>query len=129
MQKRSVYQGLALLLMRILIAVIFVYHGAEKALAPSQAMHNFSNLGLPGFMGPVMGWLEIVVGIFLFVGHWTKWCSIAVVAIMVGAIVTVQAPAAANAGKWLVAGLERDLLILVGAIGLFVQGPGMLSSD
>ena len=47
------------------------------------AMAKFESFGLPGILGPVIGWLEVVAGGLLLVGLWTQWMSLLLAAIMV----------------------------------------------
>ena len=107
--------------LRLLVALVFLWHGVPKAFNIEMAMAKFEGFGLPGILGPVIGWLEVVAGGLLLVGLWTQWMSLLLAAIMVGALVTVQIPGGVTAG------LERDLLMLVGLIVLVVQGPGAWS--
>ena len=87
--------------MRLLLAFIFLWHGVPKAIYVSWAMDKFVGFGLPGILGPITGWVEVIASIGL----------------------TVQFP------KGMQAGLERDLLILAGHLVLILTGPGRLALD
>lgn len=49
------YSDLILLLARLVIVFIFLYHGWPKATQPEMAMGKFEDMGFPGFLGPVVG--------------------------------------------------------------------------
>ena len=107
----------ALLGLRILLVAIFLYHGLPKAIFWSMATAKFVGFGLPGFLGPITGIVEVIASILLLFGRYWKITNLVLLFIITGAIFTVQLP------KFLadinnVAGLERDLLILVGHLTL-----------
>ena len=107
----------ALLTLRILLVAIFLWHGLPKAIFWSAAMAKFVGFGLPGFLGPITGIVEVVASVLLLFGRYWRMTNLVLLFIIAGAIATVQLP------KFLadinnVAGLERDLLILVGHLTL-----------
>ena len=111
----------ALLTLRILLVAIFLYHGLPKAIFWSMATEKFIGFGLPGFLGPITGTAEVIASLLLLFGRFWKISNLVLLFIIAGAIVTVQLP------KFLaditnVAGLERDLLILVGHLTLLAFG-------
>ena len=118
-QKFSTY---ALLGLRILLVLIFLYHGVPKAIFWSVASEKFVGFGLPGFLGPITGIVEVIASVLLLFGRFWKITNLILIFIIAGAIATVQIPNfLADASK--VAGLERDLLILVGHITLLAFDP------
>ena len=112
-----------LLLARLLVAFIFLWHGGPKALDVAMAYDKFVGFGLPGILGPITGWVEVVASALLIAGFKHRWASLVLAVIIVGALVTVQIPAGFTAG------LERDLLILVGTLVLATHGPGRFAVD
>ena len=112
----------ALLALRILLVLIFLYHGVPKAIFWSAAMDKFVGFGLPGFLGPITGIAEVIASILLLFGQFWKATNLVLIFIIAGALVTVQIPGyIGDASK--VAGLERDLLILVGHVLLLAFDP------
>lgn len=107
-----------LLLVRAVIAAIFLWHGVPKAFDPAGAMEKFQGFGLPGALGPVTGWLELIAAPLLLIGLLHRAAAVALLCVILGALVTVQIPGGISAG------LERDLLILAGLAFLAVAGPG-----
>ncbi|MEE9208745.1 MAG: DoxX family protein [Gemmatimonadota bacterium] len=108
----------ALLGSRLVIAAVFLWHGIPKAFNISAAMEKFVGFGLPGVLGPVTGWVEVLAAVALVLGVFSRWGALALVVVIVGALVTVQIPGGISTG------LERDLLILSSLLLLAAAGPG-----
>ena len=118
----SDYSYYAMWALRLTLIGIFLYHGAPKAIFWSMASEKFVGFGLPGFLGPITGIAEVVASVALLFGRFWKASNLLLIFIMAGALVTVQIPAfMADAKK--VAGLERDILILVGHVVLLASYP------
>jgi len=115
---RSPYINLALLLSRGLVALIFLWHGAPKAVDWPAAMDKFVGFGLPGFLGPVTGIVEVIAAAMLLLGVGHRVAAGILMVVIAGAIATVQIPGGISVG------LERDLLILAATFLLWVAGPG-----
>lgn len=118
MEHTSGKKGIALFITRILIVAIFLWHGIPKAFNPSVATEKFVAMGFPGFLGPIVGIVEVVAAIFILIGFWHKRANIVLAIIIAVAVIFVHAP------KGVTAGLERDLLIIAANIILIVFGPG-----
>lgn len=95
---------------RLLVAAIFLYHGFPKAVYWGWASEIFMNMGFPAFMGPAIGLVEVAGAVALLIGYQVRLASLVLIAVMAGAIATVQAPGAIAQGAF-TCGLERDLLI------------------
>lgn len=116
------FSNYALLSLRILLVLIFLYHGVPKAIFWSAATEKFVGFGLPGFLGPITGIAEVIASMLLLFGRFWKISNLVLLFIIAGALATVQIPNyIADTSK--VAGLERDLLILVGHITLLAFNP------
>lgn len=116
------FSNSALLGLRILLVLIFLYHGVPKAIFWSAATEKFISFGLPGFLGPITGVAEVVASLLLLFGRFWKITNLILIFIIAGAIATVQIPNfLADSSK--VAGLERDLLILFGHLTLLAFTP------
>jgi putative oxidoreductase len=85
----------AALILRITLGVLFLAHAGLKVFVftPAGAAQFFGSLGLP----PTLAYLTIVVetvgGIALILGLFTRWVSLALIPILLGAIVFVHGPA------------------------------------
>lgn len=126
---RNKFQTYALLALRILLVIIFLYHGLPKAIFWSMAAEKFVGFGLPGFLGPITGIVEVIASVLLLFGRFWQISNLVLLFIIAGAIATVQIPGfIADSSK--VAGLERDFLILVGHITLLAFNPkGVIFRD
>ena len=115
--------------LRLLLVAIFLYHGLPKAIFWSIAMDKFIGFGLPGFLGPITGIAEVIASVLLLFGRFWQASNLVLLFIIAGAIVTVQLPEFIEDAKK-VAGLERDLLILVGHLVLLAAYPqGVLNKS
>lgn len=130
MKNSTTYQHAALLLLRVVIAAVFLYVGGYGKLffwtgpAPE---------GMPAAMVLLMKFLSIVEplgALALIAGYLTRWASLGLAIIMVGAVgflrVMAQSP-------WFTgqtgSGIDYVLLILAGCLVLAAFGPGAWSVD
>jgi putative oxidoreductase len=120
-EKLKGHEDKALLLLRVVVAFIFLWHGVPKAMSPSMAMGKFVAMGFPGFLGPIVGIAEVIAGVLLLIGLYARWSSVVLAVIIVVAILGVQIKGGVTSG------LERDLMILAGTLVLATLGPGKLS--
>ncbi|WP_338043603.1 DoxX family protein [Paenibacillus hamazuiensis] len=76
---------------RILVGIIFLYHGVAKfQMGLDNVAHFFNSMGLPSVLAYVVAVCELVGGIALIVGLGTRYVAIVFVLIMLGAIVKVK---------------------------------------
>lgn len=89
---------LAALVLRITLAVLFLAHAWLKVFVftLAGAAGFFESLGLPGFVAHITILAEVIGAVALFVGFQTRWVSLALVPILIGAIVLVH-----GANGWL----------------------------
>lgn len=127
--ENDTFKGSSLLLLRLILVVTFVYHGYPKAADWGMAAEKFASIGFPGFLGPVVGIFEVVCGLGLLLGAFTRLASVPLIVIISVAIVGVQAPGAAAEGTLLTSGLERDLFIFASLLVILAFGPGKASVD
>lgn len=116
------YRDIILLLIRLLIAAIFLYHGWPKVTDWQMASSKFEGMGFPGFLGPTVGIIEVVSSLLLILGWFNSLGSILLIGVIVVALVAVQVPQG-----W-VASLERDLQVLLLLLVLLAFGPGSYSA-
>jgi len=121
MGDRGMWRTVSFEAVLLLIVAIFLWHGVPKAFDPASAVAKFEGWGLPGLLGPLTGWVEVVAVGLLFYGPTFRAATSVLAVIIVGALVTVQIPGGVSAG------LERDLLILTSLTLLYVRGPGALA--
>lgn len=111
-------RNLSMLVLRVLIAAIFLWHGVPKALDPGAGAAKFVDFGLPGPLGPAVGIVEVVAGLLLAAGVVQRWAAGALLVIILGALAIVQLPAGITAG------LERDLLVTAGLLVILAHAAG-----
>lgn len=118
--------GPSLFLIRVIVVLIFLYHGIPKATDWPMAMSRFEAMGFPGMLGPLVGITEVLASILLLLGYWSALANLVLAIVIAVAIIGVQVPGAIGAGK-LIPGLERDLLIFTATLVLTAFGPGFFS--
>ncbi|MFY0543603.1 DoxX family protein [Brevibacillus sp. H7] len=109
-------------LLRIVLGVIFFAHGLAKwKMGVDEVARSFGGYGLPELLAYPVTWLELAGGIALVLGLATRYVSLAMAVLMLGAVVTVKLPAGAGLlADGRIAGYELDLALLVIAVYLSV---------
>lgn len=118
------YNSVALLLLRLGVAVIFIYHGWGKLTGIEGVQEFFGNVGIPlaGVMAWVVALTEFVGGIMVLVGFKIRIPSILLAVVMLGALITVKISAGFEPAR-------IDILLLMVTISLALMGPGSYSLD
>lgn len=126
--------ALALLIIRLVIGLTMMAHGAQKLFGwfggygPKGTGGWMESLGIkPGVLMAVMaGLAEFGGGLLVTVGLFTPVGAALLIVTMVVAIISVHA----KNGFWSTAnGYEYNLLIIAAAVGLALTGPGAYSLD
>lgn len=126
--------SVGLLLMRLVIGVAFIGHGAQKLFGwfggygPKGTGGWMESIGIkPGVtMAVLAGTMELVGGFMFAAGFLTPVAAVLIVATMLGAILKFHAPN----GFWSASnGIEFPLTVLVVAAGIALTGPGSISLD
>lgn len=128
MKKCNYAHNAGLLILRLLLGGLFIYHVLPKLGAPA-GMVNFIG-GVPGSLGltflstQTWFWLavvgEITVAVTALLGLWTRAWMVVLWIIMFFAMTTKD---------WGMPAIELDLVLAVIGIVLFVAGPGKYSLD
>ncbi|AJY74677.1 DoxX family protein [Paenibacillus beijingensis] len=125
---------LGLLLIRVIVGVLFIGHGAQKLFGmfggygPKGTGGWMESVGIrPGVaMAVFAGLLELIGGALFTVGLLTPVAALLIALTMLGAIVKVHGPN----GLWATAnGYEYPLVLLVVVIGVALIGAGAYSLD
>jgi putative oxidoreductase len=109
---------LALLLIRVGLALVFIAHGWEKIVGMEDVITFFATLKLSAFWAYVVAYVELIGGISMLIGVFTGWTGILLAATMVGAIAMVKLT------KGFIGGYEFDLMLFLAAIAISLAGPG-----
>lgn len=131
--QRGVNPDLGLTILRVVLGVIFIAHGAPRLFGGVEGFAGFlGSLGIP--LPVVAAWLvtllEAFGGLALVLGFLVKPVSLLLAAEMLVAIVLVRA---AN-GFYMVGpqangGVEFDLILLASLLMLVFGGPGLAAID
>lgn len=118
---------LALLLLRIALGVIFIYHGYPKLFGHTrQTMDAFRHMGLPPYFAYLAGVIEFFGGCLLIVGLFTRVAGLLIAAEMAVALVQVhkilEDPRAVH-------NYEFPLALAAAAFALATLGAGLISFD
>ena len=119
-------QDLGLLVLRIALAAIFLYHSIPKLKMPSQMAKGMGKS--TGFV-IVLGLTEFISGLALIIGFLTQIGAILLGIVMLGALyhkLTIWKVPFAAMDKL---GWEFDLILLAAAITLTLLGAGAISID
>lgn len=133
------YSDWGLVILRLMMAVVFIYHGYQKLPLPNSPMGG--PRGFAGFLGRMgipfplfLSWVVVIVefggGLFLIFGLLTRLVALLMAVIMVVAIRKAKIGtmkvgfAAQEATGW-----EMDFALLGAALALFFLGGGAISLD
>ena|SRR5215813_7963202 len=119
-------QPLGLLLLRVAVGVIFVYHGYPKLLRQGAGMQGFfAQHGLPGYFVYVSGILELFGGGMLILGLFARVAGLLLAVEMAVAIWKVHS----GGGITAVHNYEFPLAMGVASFAIATVGAGMISLD
>lgn len=118
---------LASLALRLVLGIIFVVHGFPKLVGegPQQTAEFLRSLRIPApiLIAVFVGTLEVLGGIFLFVGYLTSLVAALFALEMIGTTLAIKLR------QGLVGGYEFDLVIFAASIALVFLGGGAFSVD
>lgn len=120
---------LGIAILRIVTGVIFVAHGAQKVflLGLDGVTAGFAQAGIPmaGVVGPLVALTELAGGAALLIGFLTRFASLGLSLVMLGALFFVHLAA----GFFLPAGFEFVLMLIAALSTLALAGAGAFSVD
>jgi putative oxidoreductase len=120
---------LSLLVLRVALGVVFMYHGYPKILGdPKSALAMFAHMGFPPYFAYIAGILEFFGGILLILGLFTRVTALLLAIEMGIAIVRVHIPQP-PAGIYTINKYELPLALCGGAFALATVGAGLVSVD
>ena len=91
-QKLAPYAATVL---RIALGVMFIAHALLKIIVftPEGTAQFFSAVGLPASLAPFTIGIELIGGVMLVLGVYTRWVSLALIPVLVGSILFVHGAA------------------------------------
>jgi len=124
----------SLLLVRSAVGLIFLTQGILKFTDPNMGIARFTRIGFPHphFTAHLVGTFEIVCGLLVVIGLWTRLASIPLLIIITTAIATTKIPEllGANQGFWfMVSDARTDFAMFCSLIFLIIVGAGGWSVD
>lgn len=109
---------LGIFLIRLALGAIFLVHGWMKFQDIAGTINFFSGLGLAEFLAYLVATMELVGGILMIIGIYTRLAGLMIAAVMIGAIYFVKFKVG------FVGGYEFDLILLAAALGVTFTGGG-----
>ncbi len=110
-------QDTGLLLIRIAVAIIFIFAGVTKLMNISMVVGFFGAMGLPAFVAWLVAIVETLGGIAILLGVWTRFFGVALAIIMVCAFFIAHLP------QGFIASQQVIVLFLIN-LALVAAGPG-----
>lgn len=107
-----------LLLVRVALAVVFITHGYAKLTHIDATIAFFGSLGMSSFFAYLVGIVELLAGLMMLAGYYTRYAGYLIAIVMLVAIVKV---------KWalgFMGGYEFDFTLLMCALAIACAGPG-----
>jgi uncharacterized membrane protein YphA (DoxX/SURF4 family) len=121
-------------LVRIAVALIFLTQGILKYIDPNMGVVRFTRIGFPHpyFTAHFVGAFEVLCGLLILLGLWTRLVSIPLLVVITTAIATTKIPELfrANQGFWyMVSDARTDFAMFCCLIFLISVGGGSWSVD
>jgi putative oxidoreductase len=121
-------------LIRLAVGLIFTTQGILKYIDPNMGVNRFERIGFthPGFTAHFVGTFEIICGILVLIGFFTRIAALPLLIIICTAIATTKIPELLRAtqGFWFLVSDARTDFAMLGAILLLIfNGPGPMSVD
>jgi putative oxidoreductase len=114
---------LALLILRVVLGIVMIYHGWPKLTNLGGTIEGFTGMGipLPAVAAIFATVAEVLGGMLMLVGAFTDIAGLMFAIDMLGAIIFVHAKNGFSAAK---GGIEFPLLLLATALAIALAGPG-----
>lgn len=123
------------LIVRLIVGTIMLAHGWEKLTQMTPAGFGEGMLAELGVPAPVVfGWavtlVELVGGLALIIGAFTRIAALAVMTVLAGAVILVKSEIGLLAPMGApLPGAELDLALIAGLLAVLILGPGRPSID
>jgi|SRR5271155_3018363 putative oxidoreductase len=124
----------SIVLIRLAVAMIFFTQGILKFVDPNMGVVRFTKIGFshPYFTVHFVGTFEVVCGLLVLVGFWTKAAAVPLLIVITTAIATTKIPELfrANQGFWyMVSDARTDFAMFCSLLFLIFVGGGTWSLD
>lgn len=124
----------SVLLIRLAVGLIFATQGLLKYTDPRMGVLRFTKIGFPypEFTAHFVGFFEILCGVLVLAGLFTRFAAVPLLVVICTAIATTKIPELwrPEQGFWfMVSDARTDFAMLCSLIFLVFSGPGRLSVD
>lgn|SRR5690348_12952577 len=121
--------AVGLTILRVIVGILFIAHGAQKlfvfGLGGVIGMFGQMHVPLPAISAPLVAFVELLGGVALVIGLFTRIAAILLACDMLGAILFVHG----RNGLFLPNGYEYALTLLAVNVALVISGPGAYAID
>ena len=120
-------------IIRFAVAAVFLSEGLQKFIRPE--VTGVGRIEQISFVWPevtahAVGAFEIIFGLFVLFGFWTRLAVLPLITVMIVAIYTTKIPLLSSEGFWVAAHAARtDFLLFCSCLFLLIVGAGRLSLD
>jgi uncharacterized membrane protein YphA (DoxX/SURF4 family) len=124
----------SILLIRLAVGLIFLTQGILKYIDSNMGVARFTRIGFPHpyFTAHFVGSFEIVCGIFVLLGLWTRVTAVPLFIVISTAIATTKVPELFRAGQgfwYMVTDARADFAMFCSLLFLILSGAGAWSLD
>jgi putative oxidoreductase len=120
-----------LILVRVLVGQVFLFEGIQKFLFPEMlGVGRFITIGIPfpEYMAPFVGIVEILGGLSVLIGLFTRLAAVPLIIDISVAIAATKIPMLFHRGFWVMMHEARvDFSMLLGLVFLLIVGGGRWS--
>lgn len=121
-------------LIRLAVGLIFFTQGILKFADPKMGVIRFARIGFPHpyFTAHFVGTFEVVCGLLVLLGLWTRAAAVPLLIVISTAIATTKIPELFRAGQgfwFMVSDARTDFAMLCSLIFLVILGGGTWSLD
>jgi uncharacterized membrane protein YphA (DoxX/SURF4 family) len=121
------------ILIRLMVGAVFLSEGIQKFLfADKLGAGRFEKIGLPWpeFLGSFVGSFEILCGLLILIGLFTRLAGIPLIIIMLTAIAATKCEVFVHKGFWEMMHESRtDWAMFLGGVFMLIKGGGYWSVD
>ena len=128
------WDGRSVVFIRSAVGLIFFTQGILKYIDPHMGVLRFARIGfpVPDFAAHFVGTFEIVCGLLILAGLFTRLASVPLLVVILTAIATTKIPELFHAGQgfwFMVSDARTDFAMMMSLIFLLIAGGGGLSLD
>ena len=128
------WTGRSIVFIRLAVGLIFFTQGILKYIDPHMGVLRFTRIGfpLPNFTAHFVATFEIVCGLLILAGLFTRLASVPLLVVILTAIATTKIPELFHAGQgfwFMVSDARTDFAMMMSLIFLLIAGGGGLSLD